>query len=237
MKRGDALSGRARQSGRPGSGQHRPPAPAVAPDAGERFDAAFYQRYYLDPETRVASRDDAERLGNAFCAQLAYFGVPVRRVLDAGCGLGYLRRPVRRFFPRARYTGLETSPWLCRRHQWVRGTVEDYRPAEPFDLVICHDVLQYLDDRVAARAIANLGRMTRAALFVSVLTQEDWHRYADQRLTDDRVHLRPADWYRRRLRRHFWSLAGGLLLRNSLKPLRWELERPWPSGSGGSPAR
>jgi SAM-dependent methyltransferase len=198
------------------------------PDGAERFDAAFYRRYYLDPRTRVASPADAERLGNVFCAQLAYLGVPVRRVLDVGCGLGHLRAPVRRFFPRARYIGLEVSEWLCRRHGWVHGTVEAYRPREPFDLVICHDVLQYLADRAAARALANLGRLARSALFVSVLTREDWHRHADQSRSDDLVHLRPADWYRRRLARQFRPVAGGLLLRRGLKPLLWELERPWP---------
>ena len=197
-----------------------------------RFDAAFYRRYYLDPATRVASRADAERLGNVFCAQLAYLGVPVCRVLDAGCGLGHMRGPVRRFFPRARYVGLETSGWLCERHGWTHSTIEAFRSSDPFDLVICHDVLQYLDDRAAARAIANLGRLSRAALFVSVLTREDWLRHADRTRTDAEVHLRPADWYRQRLLRRFRPLAGGLLLRRGLKPLLWELERPWP-GQGG----
>jgi len=204
----------------------------VPPDLAMRFDAAFYRRFYLDPRTRVASRADAERLGNMFCAQLAYLGVPVRRVLDAGCGLGHMRGPVRRFFPRARYTGLETSEWLCRRHGWIRGTVEDFQPREPFDLVICHDVLQYLADRAAVRALANLGRLTRSALFVSVLTREDWQRHADQSRTDALVHLRPAAWYRRRLWRRFRPLNGGLLLRRGLKPLLWELERPWPRDPG-----
>jgi SAM-dependent methyltransferase len=199
----------------------------------ERFDADFYRRYYFDPSTRVASRDDAERLGNAFCAQLAYLGLPVRRVLDAGCGLGHLRRPVRRFFPRARYIGLEPSEWLCRRHGWTHGTLEGFRARQPFDLVICHDVLQYLDDRAAARAIANLGRLSGAALFVSVLTLEDWRRAADQSRTDRDVRLRPADWYRRRLARTFYPVGGGLLLRRGLRLLLWELERPWPGPATG----
>ena len=47
----------------------------------------------------------------------------------------------------------------------------DFAPRTPSDLVICYDVLQYLDDRAAARAIANLARLTRAALYVSALTE------------------------------------------------------------------
>ncbi len=193
------------------------------------FDASFYQRYYRDPRTRVASRADAVRLGRFVCAYTAYLGFTVRRVLDAGCGLGHLRGPVREFFPRARYVGLENSDYLCRRYGWVRGSIASYAPAQPFDLVFCHDVLQYVADRDAARALANLGRLGRGALYFSVLTAEDWRRNADRGRTDSAVHLRPAAWYRARLARHFRPLGGGLLVRRGYDPLLWELERPWPA--------
>ncbi len=199
------------------------------PDLFPSFDAQFYRRYYVDPRTRVASRADALRLGRFVCAYAAYLGFTVRRVLDAGCGLGHLRAAVREYFPRARYVGLETSEYLCRRHGWVQGSVADYAPAEPFDLVFCHDVLQYLkDDREAGRALRNLGRLCGGALYFSVLTAEDWRRNADRARTDGGdVRLRPAAWYKARLARHFRPLGGGLLSRRGYQPLLWELERPW----------
>lgn len=193
-----------------------------------KFDAGFYQRYYVEAATRVASQADSLRLGRMICAWTDYLGFRVRRVLDAGCGLGQMRVPVRQFFPRASYTGLELSEYLCRRHGWVRGSLADYRPRAPFDLVICHDVLQYLDDAEAVRALANLGRVCRGALYFSVLTREDWRRNADRSRTDGAVRLRPADWYRRRLGRSFRPLGGGLLARRGFAPLLWELERPRP---------
>ena len=67
------------------------------------FDAGFYRRYYVDPRTRVASRAETVRLGRFVCAYADYLGFKVRRVLDAGCGLGQLRQAVREAFPRARY--------------------------------------------------------------------------------------------------------------------------------------
>jgi SAM-dependent methyltransferase len=192
------------------------------------FDAGFYRRYYVDPRTRVASRADALKLGRFVCAYTAYLGFSVRRVLDAGCGLGYLRPAVREYFPRARYVGLETSQYLCRRYGWLHESISDYAPDEPFDLVICHDVLQYLeDDQAAARALRNLGRLCRGALYFSVLTAGDWHRNADRSRTDSGVRLRTADWYKTRLLRHFRPLGGGLLVRRGFEPLLWELERPW----------
>jgi SAM-dependent methyltransferase len=195
------------------------------------FDAGFYRRYYGNPRTRVASRADALKLGRFVCAYVDYLGFSVRRVLDAGCGLGHLRAAVRERFPRARYVGLETSAYLCRRYRWVRGSVADYAPEEGFDLVFCHDVLQYLDDRAAARALRNLGRLSRGALYFSVLTAGDWRRNADRARTDSGVRLRPAQWYQARLARQFRPLGGGLLARRGWDPLLWELERPW----GGSP--
>jgi SAM-dependent methyltransferase len=191
------------------------------------FDAGFYQRYYVDPATRVASRADAILLGRFVCAWAAYLGFRVKRVLDAGCGLGHLRGPVREHFPRARYVGLETSEYLCRRYGWAQGSIADYGPDEPFDLVFCHDVLQYLGDREAARSLANLGRLCRGALYFSVLTREDWRRNADRARTDSAVRLRPTAWYKTRLARHFRHLGGGLLARRGVEPLLWELERPW----------
>lgn len=191
------------------------------------FDARFYRRYYRDPRTRVASRADAVRLGRFICAYTAYLGFTVHRVLDAGCGLGHLREPLGEFFPRARYVGIETSQYLCRRYGWARKSVADYAPAATFDLVFCHDVLQYLDDRAARRALANLARLCRGVLYLSVLTAEDWRRNADRSRTDSGVHLRPAAWYKARLVRHFRPLGGGLLVRQGFDPLLWELERPW----------
>ncbi|MCC7200004.1 MAG: methyltransferase domain-containing protein [Gammaproteobacteria bacterium] len=194
-----------------------------------RFDAEFYRQYYVDPRTRVASREDTERLGLFVCAYARYLGIQPRSVLDAGCGLGHMRRPVRRVFPKASYVGLETSDYLCRRHGWIQGTLESFRPRGSFELVICHDVLQYLDDRAAARAIGSLARLCAGALYFSVLTTEDWRQAADQSRTDSGVHLRDADWYRRRLGRHFRPVGGGLLVRRGFRPLLWELEKPWPA--------
>ncbi len=200
-----------------------PPGPPM------RFDAEFYRRFYEDPATRVASADEARRLGDFIGAYAAYLGVRVGRVLDAGCGLGQLRPPLLERFPRARYVGLEVSEYLARRHGWVHARLEDYRPRAAFDLVVCHDVLQYLDDRAAARALANLARLSRGLLYLSVLTLEDWRRAADRSRTDRDVHLRPVDWYRRRLARSFLALGGGMFARRGRTPVLWAIERA-PAG-------
>ena len=191
------------------------------------FDEAFFHRFYGDAKTRVADAGDAERLTGLVGGMVDYVGVRVRRILDAGCGVGLMRSPLTARYPKARYEGLEASPFLCRKFGWRQGSVADFETTRRYDLVICHDVLQYLDDATAARGIANLARLTGAALYFSVLTRGDWRHAADQSRTDRDVHLRPAEWYRSRLRRRFRHLGAGVYLVRPLRPILWELEEPW----------
>ena len=158
-------------------------------------------------------------------AVLRHASIPVRSILDAGCGVGLLRRPFAEALPRARYAGLEASEYLCRRYGWTQGSVTDFRPRTPSDLAVCYDVLQYLDDEAASKAIANLAHLTRAALYISALTREDWLRNCDRSRTDSSVHLRTGDWYRRRLQRRFKYLGLGLWLRRDVTAILWDLER------------
>jgi len=193
-----------------------------------RFDEKYYRRFYGNPATRAASRADITRLADFICGYTRYLGLRVTRVLDAGCGLGHSRESVLRFFPAAKWIGLEASEYMARRRGFVHSTLEDYRARAPFDLIICNDVLQYADDLAARRALANLGRLSRGVLYFRVMTTGDWKSVADRSRSDGDVHHRPADWYRSRLARKFRPLGGGLLARRGCEPLLWELERPWP---------
>jgi len=201
--------------------------PVKASAVGAVFDAAFFERYYGNSKTRVADHGDAERLAALIVGVVDYIGLNVRRILDAGCGIGLLREPLRQLCPQATYDGLEVSPYLCERYGWRQGSISDYSSEQPYDLVICHDVLQYLPDRAAAKALAHLARLSRGALYLSVLTARDWRQAADQARTDRQVALRPADWYQRRLQRRFLHVGMGVHVVKPLKPILWELETPW----------
>ena len=187
-----------------------PPPTADAPRFS--FDARYYRRYYGDPATRVADRASAAVLADFVFAYLRYLRLPVSRVLDLGCGIGLWRAEVLRHCPEGRYVGVEHSAHACRRYGWERGSVTDYQAREPFDLVICQDVLQYLDDDTAEAAMANLAQLAGQALFFQVLTREDWDHACDQTVTDGDVYLRPAAWYRERLGPPFLAAGGGLFL-------------------------
>ncbi len=199
-----------------------PSAPRAA-----RFDAEYFARFYGDPATRVADARDATRIAGLIVGITHYFGLRVTRILDAGCGIGLLRAPLAAGFPGATYTGIEVSDYLCDEHGWTRASVVDFSARRPFDLVLCHDVCQYLTDAEAARAIANLGRLCAGVLSFSVPTRADWRTAADPARSDGDVYRRTGAWYRSRLKRHFRHLGVGVHVARSLQPVAWELEKPW----------
>lgn len=185
----------------------------AAPDSLHAFDQAYYSRFYKNPKTRVISPREAERLSAFVCSYVKYLGVPVRTVLDLGCGLGLWRQGIRRQFPRARYQGVEYSRYLCEQMGWEHGSVVDYRAKAPYDLVICQGVLPYLSSRDAKAAMANLARLCRGALYLEAVTQEDWDEgVVDTSRTDGAMQLRPRRFYMRGLAQGFLFMGGGLWL-------------------------
>src|SRR6202041_3503366 len=151
------------------------------------FDSAYFRKYYFAAATRVTTAAEMRGRARLIAAILRHASIPVRSILDAGCGIGLLRKPFAEAIPRARYRGLEASDFLCSRYKWIKGSIVDFVPRFRSDLVICYDVLQYLDDDDAARAVANLATLTGAALYISALTREDWRDNCDRSRTDRSV--------------------------------------------------
>lgn len=203
----------------------RAAASLEAQSLSARFNRDYYRQFYLDGRSAVTSRAEMRARAALIAAFVRYVGCPVRRVLDAGCGLGLLRAPLHRLLPEAEYTGLEVSEYLCRRYGWIQGSLCDWRSRRPFELVICYDVLQYLDDRAAAAAIRNLARLCRGVLYVTALTRHDWLENCDQRRTDPDVHLRSGQWYRRELSRSFQPVGAGFWIRRGAPFVIWEMEQ------------
>lgn len=190
------------------------------------FDAGYYHRFYMNPRTRVATPAEIARRATLIAAVVRQLELPVTRILDAGCGLGLMRATLLEAFPQAQYVGLELSEHLCESFGWIQASIAQFKSRARFDLVICNDVLQYLDDREAARALANLGRLCRGALYFHALTTEDWQRNADTRCSDGDVYFRTAQWHRQRLARSFRFVGFGLHVRRGLPVFQWQLERP-----------
>jgi 2-polyprenyl-3-methyl-5-hydroxy-6-metoxy-1,4-benzoquinol methylase len=190
----------------------------------QRFDKAYYDRFYRHPATRAVTPPASRRQAEFIAAYLRHLELPVRRILDIGCGVGTTLRALGRQFPRAQLHGVEVSDYLCKRYGWTRGSVIDYPADRPYDLVVCNDVLAYLDDADCRRAISNLAQLTRGAACLGILSADDADLY-DRARTDPRQRLRPAAWYRRQLNRHFVNVGGGLHLKRPVEVVVWSLNR------------
>src|ERR1700736_6677881 len=126
--------------------KRKKPAKVHAAGFANNFSAAYFRKFYLNAATRVVTAGEMRSRAALIAGALKQCQIPIRSILDAGCGIGLLRKPFGKFLPRARYVGLEASEYLCGRFDWVQGSIIDFAPRKPFDLVICYDVLQYLPD-------------------------------------------------------------------------------------------
>lgn len=188
------------------------------------FDQAYFERFYFNRRTRIAEPSYFDHLSAFVGAYLKLLDCPVGRVLDIGCGAGLLHRGLRRAFHGVKIDACDVSEYVCERFGWRCVSIEDLEVESSYDLVICHDVLQYLDDKAASRAIDKLAGLSNCALLFGVLTREDWENNCDQSLTDSNAHLRATSWYRRRLGAHFHNAGGGIYIKRDANVVLYSLE-------------
>jgi hypothetical protein len=195
----------------------------VPPRESERFDAAYYRRFYGRDGVHDAKR--IAHLARGVTSLAAWWRIPVRDVLDVGAGPGYWRDWLSAELPKVRYHGLDVSDHACRTYGHEQADLATWSPRKAYDLVVCQSVLQYLDDAACTRAIAALGDACRGILVLEVPTTADREGAIDPSGTDLDVHWRTGAWYRRRLGRHLTEIGAGLWLSRRNPAVFFELER------------
>jgi SAM-dependent methyltransferase len=180
----------------------------VQPDDPARFDDAYYSRFYGE-----SGAHDPERLAQLALAvhhMAAWWGVQVRSVLDVGAGMGMWRDWYRTNHPTVHLQSVDVSEYACATWGHDHLDISEWRPSAPFDLVICHSVLQYIDDDRVVAAIEHLAAATRHLLYLEVPTTGDLMYIIDPERTDLSVFRRTGRWYRQHLELYFRQVGAGL---------------------------
>jgi predicted TPR repeat methyltransferase len=131
----------------------------------------------------------------AFCRHIE---LEVKRFTDVGAGTGWWAKEFRKRYQACLH--LETfdaSEEACRLFGHRHVAVQKLGGPES-DLVVCRDVLRYLDDHDAELAIRRLAKKCRGVLYLHVITSED---EIDEEASDMTGFFRSKAWYRQRLRK------------------------------------
>ncbi len=179
------------------------------------FDAAYYARYYENPDTTVVDvkmQRNEVRFVLAFCRHI---GLEVKRFSDVGAGTGWWAREFARQCRVAEsIETLDASRDACSLYGHRHVAVQKLGGPSS-DLVVCRDVLRYVPDLEINRAIVRLARKCRGVLYVHVITSDD---DVDEEASDMTGFFRTTAFYRRLFRTAGFTDCGmGLFVSSRFK--------------------
>jgi len=163
-----------------------------------------YDKAYFDTWYRQRGIGGPQRLARKVALAVAtaeyHLERPVRTVLDVGCGEGAWRAPLLKLRPKLEYLGFDSSEYAVARYGRSRnlrfarfGDFGLLRPCPPVDLLVCSDVLHYLDARELDRGLPGLAELCGGVAFLETFARED------RAVGDEHdFQQRPASFYRKR---------------------------------------
>ena len=165
----------------------------------KRYDRAYFDRWYREGGIGGARRL-ARKVALAVATAEYHLERPLRTVLDIGCGEGAWRAPLLKLRPQAKYLGFDSSEYAVSRfgprrnlHLARFGDFAQLRPCPPVDLLVCSDVLHYLEARELDRGLPGLAELCGGIAFLETFTREDRAEGDEHGFRN-----RPAAFYRRR---------------------------------------
>jgi SAM-dependent methyltransferase len=145
------------------------------------YDAAYFNRWYRDPRTRVTSDRVLDRKVHLALSAAEYMlGRHVRTVLDVGCGEARWFVALKRIRPGIAYTGVESSEYAVRTFGATRnikrgtfGTLRNLKLRGPFDLIVCADMLQYVATADLQPGLRAIRRLLGGVAYIEAYAKED----------------------------------------------------------------
>ena len=194
----------------------------------KRYDRAYFDRWYREGGIGGARRL-ARKVALAVATAEYHLERPLRTVLDIGCGEGAWRAPLLKLRPQAKYLGFDSSEYAVSRfgprrnlHLARFGDFARLRPCPPVDLLVCSDVLHYLDVRELDRGLPGLAELCGGVAFLETFAREDRAEGDEHDFRN-----RPAAFYRRRFEAlGFTQLGSHCWLSPALRGHATALEAP-----------
>lgn len=145
------------------------------------YDRSYFDRWYRDPRDRVTTREGLARKVRMVIGVTEYLlGRTIRTVLDVGCGEAPWYPVLRRLRRDVRYIGVDPSEYTVARfghsRHVRRGTIADLdamRLPRKLDLIVCADVLQYVDAPDVARGLRSIRRLLGGVAYIETFTTDD----------------------------------------------------------------
>src|SRR5215216_5776454 len=143
-------------------------------NAVKPYDRAYFERWYRDPNDRVATRESlARKVRMAVAVTEFLIGRPIRTVLDIGCGEAPWFPMLRRLRPAVHYTGIDSSDYVLQRFGAARnirrgsfGDLGHMRLRKRVDLIVCADVLQYVETRDIEPGLRAIRRLLHGVAYI-----------------------------------------------------------------------
>ena len=176
--------------------------------APKHFDAAYYRRFYGTNGAHDVERID--HLATAVHHFAAWWGVNITSVFDVGAGMGMWRDWYKDNYPSTKLLSVDVSEHACKTWGHQQRDIATWKPRGKYDLVVCHSVLQYLDNSQFVNAVENLASATRHLLYLELPTTQDFNTIVDPTGTDLQVYQRSGSWYRKHLNTYFRNIGAGL---------------------------
>jgi SAM-dependent methyltransferase len=165
----------------------------------KQYDRSYFDRWYRGESPPKGAGELRRQVALAVAAAESVLDRPLESVLDGGCGEGRWQPVLRDLRPGVPYLGIDPSEYAVERCGEERNilsgsfeTLDSFAFDHPFDLLVCADVLHYLDSEVILRGMDTLADLVGGVALIEVFTSED-PALGDR----EGLHPRPPEWYRR----------------------------------------
>ena len=145
------------------------------------YDRSYFDRWYRDPDDRVATRESLERKVRMVISLTEFLiGRRIRSVLDIGCGEAAWYPIIKRLRPQARYIGVDSSDYALERFGVSRNirrgtlaTLGEMRLPKRIDMIVCADVLQYAPDAEIVRGLRAIRQLVGGVAYIEAFVTDD----------------------------------------------------------------